>query len=459
MNVTPESALHGSGRFAGIDGVLMGCVRRLTVGAMILCAAAPWMVGCADMQHRPADNAGYGSAAPASRQILLMLRETVHAHYQPGASYVSAYDEQTPAPATSRVERVLDEQFRLHQLDHWPMPALGVHCFVERVDPSDTAEQVVRRLSADPRVESAQTLQEFHLLSSPSTTDSGAPAQGWGSMQIVHQWATGRGVLVAQIDTGVEVLHPNLAPRLLPMVDMVGGARVAAELHGTAVAGVLVAQPLGNQGWTGVAPAATLLPLRACWQQAPGALAGVCNSFTLAKAMQYALVHHAQVVNLSLSGPQDGLLSRLIEQAVARGVVVVAAVDPQAGDGGFPANRADVLAVSSIGDGCRVRAFLAPGHHVLTTAPPDGWTFVNGNSFATAEISGLVALTLERAPASSPAQVFKLLRDTSGAGNLAAPEQGTVDPCALMAELQHARDCVCCTHAQAFPGAWPALSS
>src|SRR5262249_30293585 len=149
--------------------------------------------------------------------------------------------------------------------------------------------------------------------------------------------------------------------------------------------------------------------LRACWQTGPNP-ATVCSSFTLAKAVQYALRHQAQVLNFSLSGPPDLLLERLLDRALAQGVTIVAAADPEARDAGFPASHPMVIAVAAPGT-ARVegRMLLAPGHDILTTTAGGGWGFMSGNSLAAAHVSGVAALLLERSPDLKPQQLHALL--------------------------------------------------
>jgi subtilisin family serine protease len=73
------------------------------------------------------------------------------------------------------------------------------------------------------------------------------------------------------------------------------------------VAGIIAADAGNGIGIIGVAPEVKLLALRACW---PAQAKSVCSSFTLAKALTFALERAPQVVNLSLAGPQDPLLER-----------------------------------------------------------------------------------------------------------------------------------------------------
>lgn len=428
-------------------------------------SAALLLSACATTQS-PSDSDGsyWSQRQGVSTQLLVMLKDQPLAHYAPGYSDAVIYDPHALGPALRATELALARRFHLRLIDHWPMPSLGVHCFLEQVQAGEPPELVVQGLREHPLVESVQPMRTFHLLGGPSSVDRQAlahhaPAEllslathdaqglsGWAQMERIHQWATGRGVLLAQIDTGVEATHPNLTRQLMPMVDLVGGSRGAAEWHGTAVAGIMVARDDGPRGMVGVAPGARLLPLRACWQEVSGASTGVCTSFTLAKAIQYAIQHEAKVINLSLSGPSDALLTRLIDKAVALGIVVVAAADPQVQDGGFPANHDGVVAVSRIGDRCGPRAVLAPGDHLLTTTPPDAWAFVSGSSFASAQISGLIALALEASPSLTPTRVMALLRSYSTPGWATAVQTG-VNACAMMAGLSRAAACACCDQA------------
>ncbi len=100
----------------------------------------------------------------------------------------------------------------------------------------------------------------------------------------------------------------------------------------------MIAARAGNAaGIVGVAPAAQLAALRACWPSAPDALDASCNTLTLAKAIDTAIRLKVRVLNLSLTGPRDALLETLLETALAQGMLVVGAMPTQgeAGDA-FP---------------------------------------------------------------------------------------------------------------------------
>ena len=114
---------------------------------------------------------------------------------------------------------------------------------------------------------------------------------------------------MAAIDSGVEVDHPDLRGRIVLARNFVDTREAVAELHGTAVAGIIGARADNSVGIVGVAPDAQLMALRACWQRPADESAAVCSSFTLAKALQFAIDNGAKVINLSLGGPRDRLWS------------------------------------------------------------------------------------------------------------------------------------------------------
>src|SRR5262249_11136688 len=159
-------------------------------------------------------------------------------------------------------------------------------------------------------------------------------------------------------------------------------------------------------GIIGVAPDVKLLALRACW---PAQARSVCSSFTLAKALTYALERAPQIINLSLAGPSDPLLARLLQLVLARGITVVAACRDAACDS-FPADVPDVIAVSDVSTAAEsptaaathIIPLVAPGTDVITTMPNGTFDFVSGSSMSAAHVSGIVALLLERRPDLDP---------------------------------------------------------
>jgi subtilisin family serine protease len=195
----------------------------------------------------------------------------------------------------------------------------------------------------------------------------------------------------------VDLRHPDLAGQVQVSRDFLPAHPGAAERHGTGVAGIIAARADNRAGIAGVAPGARLMALRACWQDA--AADTLCDTLSLAMAISFAIDHGAEVINLSLAGPPDLLLGRLIDLAIAHGAVVVGASDPKLAQGGFPASHPGVVAVADDQGGpARPGAFVAPGRDVPTTQPGGQWSLVSGSSYAAAHVSGLYALIRERSP-------------------------------------------------------------
>jgi subtilisin family serine protease len=136
-----------------------------------------------------------------------------------------------------------------------------------------------------------------------------------------------------------------------------------------------------------------LLLYKACWRVGATGTKAACNSFTLAQALSAAIDAHADIINLSLTGPSDPLLTRLIERAIASGTIVIGAMPPDGLRDSFPTNIAAVIAVDAFESGNDSPGVLrAPGRDVVSLAPHAHYDFYSGSSLATAEVSGLVAL-------------------------------------------------------------------
>jgi len=410
--------------------------RRLLVGILVLAA------GCASA---PPPHANQAPSGVAEQQILVMVKESAVRHYRPGPASLSGYDSAASHARSQKVAESLAHDYDLKLVGDWAMPALGVRCFLVELAPNQTPTEMAERLGADPRVESAQPQHLFHV---SGHDDPYYPLQtGAQELQLdaLHRMATGKGIKVAQIDTGVDARHPDLAGQMSAERNFVDGPRPAAEMHGTAIAGIIVAKADNGIGIVGVAPRAKLIPLRACWENAHGGSA-VCSSFTLAKAIQFALVERVRVINLSLTGPYDRLLERLIDSATQDKIAVVAALDPAAP--GFPATHPAVIAVAVDGSpNAPANAIFAPGRDILTTTPGASWGFFSGASFAAAHMSGLAALMLERSPALKPDGLQRILLEHQGVA--AAEGMRVLDACAALAQASGARDCGCCSTAAA----------
>ena len=398
-------------------------VRGTTVGRLLL-AAFIALLGPAAVAAAPRSENG-----TPERQILVMLH-AVPPHFRPDSAYASAYSSDVRQPGQRRIAETLAKRYDLVVVDSWPMPALGVDCFVMEAESQAAASRALAELRGEARVESVQKMNVFLLL---GHDDPLYPLQsralGWDLVD-VHRFATGKNVRVAEIDSGVEADHPDLRGRVTVTRNF-AKSPAAAEAHGTAVAGIIAARADDGIGIAGIAPEAELHALRAC-DEATNHEEARCTTFALAKALQFALDHDVQVINLSLGGPRDRLLERLLDVVIGRGIIVVSAIDSRVAGGGFPAGHPNVLPVASA-DASSVldTALRAPGRDVPTTTVGWGWGFVSGASYAAASVSGVVALLLERHAGMSVAQVRRALTGVEGyAGGQSHP--AIVDACAAV---------------------------
>jgi subtilisin family serine protease len=380
------------------------------------------------------------------RQIMVMLRAPP-VHFRPDTGYLSGYSAQAGRAARQRVAAAIAAKFNLEVIDDWPMPSLGIDCFVMQMPDDSPRGPIVAAIATDARVEWAQDMHQFHSLAHNDPLFPTQPTANLWHLAELHSITTGKNVRVAAIDSGVEVDHPDLVGRITQSRNFVDATDVVAESHGTAVTGIIAARADDDIGIVGVAPQSSLWALRACRETSADRGDAVCSSFTLAKAIQFALDQDIRVINLSLGGPRDVLLVRLLQLAIARNVIVVAASNPSLDDGGFPASMADVIAVAADGERNRVQAtYFAPGRDIPAPLPGRRWGFVSGSSYATAEVSGLVALLLEINPHQSSQQVRDNLAASKVAG-VASDNRKIVDACAAVSNAVGSCACECATAA------------
>ncbi|GBG14632.1 putative ribosome biogenesis GTPase RsgA [Novimethylophilus kurashikiensis] len=270
-----------------------------------------------------------------------------------------------------------------------------------------------------------------------------------GALQIGanYAWskgATGKGVVVGVLDTGVWGKHPEFGSRVLAGYDFVHNQALSAmansddNLHGTHVAGIIAAGS-GSGYMTGVAPDAYILPVKVMDAQGSG------NLNVLASGLDYARSKGAKVVNLSLGwNASSGYLP--VEQALRRSVaanqvVVAAAGNDGAANPSWPARYASqtwangqIIAVGAVDANNKIASFsnragdtknyflVAPGVSILSTIPPNiaglsgnqpWYAYLSGTSMATPYVSGAVALLEGYWPQLKANQVTNILFTTA----------------------------------------------
>lgn len=246
----------------------------------------------------------------------------------------------------------------------------------------------------------------------------------------VANLATGVGVTVAVVDSGIDAQNPHLSDVVVGGINLVdddtdpnGLTDVAG--HGTQVAGIIAARALSQSALVGIAPDVSVLSVRVFRDLSDKSIEAGWGptAAKVASGIVWAADHGAHIINVSLSVGQDTrVLREAVEYASAAGSLVVASggnLSTAVDDGysvRYPAAYSTVLGVSAVdlsGDasaasihGAHVDV-AAPGEYVLTTAPGGGdCTYATdeaSSSFATAFASGAAALVAERFPEDTPA--------------------------------------------------------
>jgi subtilisin family serine protease len=218
------------------------------------------------------------------------------------------------------------------------------------------------------------------------------------------------------IDSGVDANHPELAGAVAQTYDTLT-APMTPHKHGTAIAGLIAA----HGRLMGAAPGAHILAIRAFDGSGAGAEG---TTFNILKGLDWAAAHGARVINMSFAGPPDPVLHRSLEAAHKKGIVLIAA----AGNAGpkspplYPAADPNVIAVTATdaddklfpqANRGRHIAVAAPGAQILVAIPDGGYEVSSGTSYSAAEVSGIVALMLERKGGLAPEKARDILLATA----------------------------------------------
>jgi filamentous hemagglutinin family protein len=276
-----------------------------------------------------------------------------------------------------------------------------------------------------------------------ATARRGDPAQymtGKLHLPDAHRLASGSNITVAVIDSDVDRDHAELAGTIAERFDATE-SDPRAHSHGTAMAGAIVSR----DRLLGVAPGARILAVRAFSETQATAEA---TTLTILKGIEWAVSQGARVINMSFAGPYDPSLERALKDATARGVVLIAAT----GNAGpkspplWPGADPNVIAVTATDSGDKLFrqanrgpyvSVASPGVEILAPAPQAGYQMSTGTSIATAHVSGVVALMLERDPTLTPRDVRLILeataKDLGPRGRDTQYGWGLVDPAKALA--------------------------
>jgi hypothetical protein len=403
---------------------------RLAVAAIL----ALLLTACAT-PPREDTTAASAAAVVASRQILVTVRQppslAVGLTGAPNERYLQR--RYGPTPTVDRTLSQIARDHELRRIDGWQIQSLGVYCEVLGVPDGRDVDDVIAAITKDPRVDLVQRMHLFETQTAHYDDPYVELQSGSAELDVepAHEFATGRGVTVAIIDSAIDTNHPDLRGRIGIARNLATEHPVGrnGEVHGTAVAGIIASTGNNNEGIVGVAPEVSIAALRACWAEAADSLEAQCSSFSLARALEVALTLKPNVINLSLAGPADPLLSKLLDVVVSRGIVVVTAQPEHAAPAlAFPSSHPMVLAAHASNEAVASSSpFVvgAPGDEVLTTTPGASYAFLTGNSLAAANATGVIALLMEREPNLDAERVAAILT----ASTTHSPGRASINAC------------------------------
>lgn len=255
---------------------------------------------------------------------------------------------------------------------------------------------------------------------------------------------SGKGIIVAVLDTGIQLNHPDLVDNVwtnygeVPnngidddkngYVDDINGwdfvnlDNTPSDIngHGTFVAGEIAGESNGF-GVTGLAPNVTLMPLQVLNNSGTG------SSNDLAKAIRYAVDNGAQIINVSIGGSENNpLVTDAIGYAQSKGVFIVAASGNDSAKspsypavysktysnvlsvGAYDSNGNSLATTNRVGSTGAVQVD-APGVDIYSTTTQSGYRFMSGTSMAAPEVTGIAALLLSAKPNLRPDQLRTII--------------------------------------------------
>ncbi len=303
------------------------------------------------------------------------------------------------------------------------------------------ATKAMATLAGNPGVAYAEA--DHRMSTKVVSNDPDVQRLQWGhkAIDVFGAWDFTRGdprVLVAVVDTGVDLHHPDLKNQIVGSKTFVAGTGSAMDDngHGTHVAGVIAAQSNNSTGVAGVAPACKLLAVKVLDGKGEG------NTSDIVAGLLYAADAGANIINLSLGG---GSGSKALEEAIryahGKGSLVVAAM----GNDGrnvqeYPAAYSGVISVGATTRQGDVAEFSNYGGWISVSAPGDGiWStmpsyestlnetegagvgygFLSGTSMATPYVAGVAALVASLYPNMAPSSIKSQIERT--ADNLGTP--------------------------------------
>jgi thermitase len=226
-------------------------------------------------------------------------------------------------------------------------------------------------------------------------------------------------VIVAVLDTGVQLDHPDLSGRMAEGYNVVGDGPPDDDVgHGTHVAGVISAAVNNGEGVAGMSWYNKVMPIKVLDSSGTG------TTYSVAEGLIWAVDHGAKVVNMSLGNYASAeFLHDAIRYAYDHDVVLIAASGNDDTDRpGFPAAYPEVFAVAATSENGEKASFsnygdyidvAAPGDNIPSTYPGNQYAALSGTSMASPHVAALAGLIRTMNPSLSNEEVMAIMRETA----------------------------------------------
>jgi type VII secretion-associated serine protease mycosin len=350
--------------------------------------------------------------------------------FQPGTANGPAYDAKSVIVQFKPKATTSARKAALAKVKGTPDASVTVD--VVTVTGDVPAPELLKKVKADPTVELASLNYIRRKSATPNDWLYTNYQKYLPTVRVDKAWDLSKSAgtqTIGVLDTGVDAGHPDLVGHLLPGYNTFNTALAPndGDGHGTAVTGIIAAGTGNSTGIAGVAWNAKVRPIKVLDDSGSG------DDTNLINGLNWAVKNGVRVINMSLGGEGDNpVLHTAIQNAVAKGVVLVAAAGNTGGDSSnhFPGAYPEVLSVgatnqagvltsfSSYGDAVDI---AAPGYDITSTAPrnqtPAGyepyWLGLAGTSFSSPIVAGVAALVRNKWPSYTPAQVMARLKATA----------------------------------------------
>ena len=327
-----------------------------------------------------------------------------------------------PTTVAPRTLAAIEQRHRLSRVETHRSALASATLLRWRIADGRGVPAAIRALEREGAISGAQPNYVYTLQQEGKASSAPVPQYALDKLNLpqAHERSRGEGVRVAVIDSGIDVSHPALQGAVVAQFNA-AASPADVHNHGTGIAGLIAARSGFTGGFTGSAPAAQIIAVRAF---DPDSTSAQATTFAILKGIDWSVEQQARIINMSFAGPADPAMTRALRAASRKGAILVAA----AGNAGaqspplYPAADPNVIAVTATGaeDAVFPRAnqgryvtVAAPGVDVIAPATAGGYQVSSGTSLSAAEVSGIIALLLQRRPTLKADAVRTILTATA----------------------------------------------